>query len=108
MKKRYRHDCDSCEYLGSISYPAPHYDTTRLGNELYHVMRNADLYFCAHADGGSVIARFSSKGSDYASSPYRLVETGITPDNRGKKGWSTSGPALATALLFAKVKGLIT
>ncbi len=108
MKPRYTHDCDKCQWLGSITYPAPHFTEER---GTYHVMRNADLYVCisgtSHLDT-SVIARFSSRGSDYASSPVALMpRREPIPDMKGRLGYSTSGPALNTAYDFAKVQGLI-
>jgi len=96
----FEHDCDKCHYLGTIRYPEP----LSTGKQVF---TNADLYFCANSYDDSLIARFSSEGSDYASCMHSLVEQGLTPDSSGRKGWSTAGPALATALLFAKVKGLI-
>lgn len=104
MKPRYKHDCSSCEYLGSIDYPAPHY-TEPKGH--YFLLKHADLYYCSRCDGGTVIARFSSEPSYYASSPIQYVENGNSRDVQGERGWSTSGPALATALLFARVRKLI-
>lgn len=51
-KPRYKHDCDSCTFLG-----------TRL---------NHDLYFCGDPQGDdtgiSLIARYSDDGPDYKSS----------------------------------------
>jgi len=119
--------------LGSVVFPAPHYRETiapvsldaDLGGiitrETYNLPKRADLYYCARADGGSVIARFSSRGSDYASSPVNLLMESLT-DTVGyarerkdgnlnlvshTRGMSTSEPALLTALVFAKAKGLI-
>jgi hypothetical protein len=61
MKPRYKHDCDSCTWLGTITYPAPLSDDSA-------PMRNADLYCCVKCIGGpSLIARYSSDGPDYAS-----------------------------------------
>lgn len=108
MKPRYKHDCDSCQFLATIYYPAPHYNSDAADGKasVYHVHKHADLYFCK-CDGGTVIARFSSKGSDYASRPMFIrAEDGSARDSNGVCGWSTAGPALATAALYAKVMGL--
>lgn len=55
---RYIHDCDDCIGLGKFS----------LGN------RRFDLYFCPRCDGGSVLARYGDRGSDYASSPLDILD----------------------------------
>jgi hypothetical protein len=101
-KPRYKHDCDQCQYLGTIYYPAPHYrpDASGAYNDCFFVMKHADLYFCAGCEEGTCITRFSSRGSDYASRPVWLS----VPN---QSGYSTAGPALETARLFATVKGLI-
>ncbi len=104
MKPHYKHDCSSCTWLGSVTYPAPLYYEDVRG--LQFRMSNADLYFCK-ADEGTVIARFSSQGSDYSSSPLFCFPKEPAPDMQGRKGYSTSGPALQTAYLYAQVKGLI-
>lgn len=49
---RYRHDCDSCIYLGAFG--------------------RFDLWHCPHCDGGSVIARYGDEGAQYASGPINL------------------------------------
>jgi hypothetical protein len=62
----FKHDCDDCAYLGHIACV----DAVGKGDE-------ADLYYCPGAGRGfrpTVIARFSSKGSDYESG---LVEAPI-------------------------------
>lgn len=46
---RFKHDCDSCEFMG----PRGEYDA----------------YWCARADGGSVLLRYGDKGEQYASYP---------------------------------------
>ena len=48
-RKRYYHDCDGCQYLGSIA--------------------DIDAYYCHKCDEGTYIARRSNEGSDYSSSP---------------------------------------
>ena len=59
MSKRFDHDCDNCCYLGSFA------DDAEEGGW--------DLYYCANKPlGGSIIARFSSAGPDYASMPLKL------------------------------------
>lgn len=57
---RFRHDCTCCTFLGQ--------DT------------EADLYFCTTGFSPTVIARFSSKGSDYVSGlflAHRVPELGV-------------------------------
>jgi len=50
---RYVHDCDRCTYIGQTG--------------------EYDLYYCGGGSlGGSVIARFSSEGHEYASSPFEM------------------------------------
>jgi hypothetical protein len=54
MKPIYEHDCDHCEYLGSVHGLAD---------------SNADAYRCGKQGGGPgcYILRFSSDGPDYSS-----------------------------------------
>lgn len=51
---RYQHDCNKCVFIG-------HRDT-------------ADVYLCVHQDRHTIIFRFSSEGSDYASQTLRHRE----------------------------------
>src|SRR5258708_16544052 len=95
MKAKYIHDCELCTFLGTITYPAALSDKTA-------PLRNADLYHCFDSLGGTVIARFSSKGSNYASCPASIVRHSYV----GAREYSTSMPALITAYIFAKAKGL--
>lgn len=65
-KPRYEHDCNRCDFLGQYKDP-------RSGNEF-------DLYYCPQTKeedifGGSVIARRSSKGSDYMSMSLLIILT---------------------------------
>lgn len=54
----YEHDCENCVFLGQT-----------IGGG-----RISDLYFCpTEPFEGSVIARFSSEGSDYESCPWHLA-----------------------------------
>ena len=103
MKTRYIHDCLCCTYLGSVSYPAPHNTEEKEWTE----EKYAELYCCTAgryepAIGRTIIARFSSKGSDYASSPHTLIAKGYHQNEQ-----STSGPALIAAYWFAVAKKLI-
>jgi len=95
MKAKYIHDCELCTFLGTITYPAPLSDKTA-------PLRNADLYHCFDSLGGTVIARFSSKGSNYASAPVSIVKEHYI----GMREYATSTPALISAYIFAKAKGL--
>lgn len=49
MKPTYTHDCDSCQFLGTVNVQE----------------RVTDLYYCGKEP--TLIARYSSEGSDYAS-----------------------------------------
>ncbi len=49
MSKQHKHDCDDCEYLGSIM--------------------DLDLYTCEHGPGRTFVARYGSGGPDYTSFP---------------------------------------
>ena len=54
--RRYKHDCNGRQFLGQH--------------------KEYDLYYCARAEsdmGGSVLARYSSEGSDYSSQPLSLL-----------------------------------
>ena len=61
---RYTHDCPRCVYLES---------------QVFHDGRRMDWYRCPPSIGssiqeqGTILARFSSKGSDYWSMPVALV-----------------------------------
>jgi len=99
LKPRYKHDCDDCVLVGAITYPAPLSTGTA-------PMRNADLYYCANsdaADGGSVLARFSSRGSDYASVSLKILKHHYIKEDH----CSTNGPALIAAWIFTKAKSLV-
>lgn len=71
-KPRYQHDCDACVFLGYYG--------------------NVDLYCCNQHGHPTVIARYSSTGSDYSS--------GIV--------FARQVPALAVALERARKLGLIS
>ena len=114
MKPRYQHDCDRCVFLGHIVYPSPR--STWKGDwpnqtlvKAWTVDEHADLYCCmsekpedAETLGRSLIARHSSKGSDYASCPHNLVRRDYF-----KNELSSHGPAVIAAYWFAVAKGLI-
>lgn len=66
VEERHEHDCDACEYLGTC---------TLYGKE-------TDWYYCPPApDGagssieekGTMVARYSSEGPDYWSSPIAMI-----------------------------------
>lgn len=48
----YKHDCNGCIHLGTED--------------------KLDFYYCAKCDGGTIIARWSSRGPDYASTPLDM------------------------------------
>lgn len=101
MKPHYQHDCDQCVWLGSITFPAP----LSTGQA---PLTNADLYYCERCDGGTVIARFSSKGSNYASCPVNIIEQSYLPRLAVHNQMSTACPALIVGYLFGIAKKLIT
>ena len=45
VKPRYKHDCDGCQFLATIYYPAPHYNSDAADGKasVYHVHKHADL-----------------------------------------------------------------
>ncbi len=51
---RFQHDCDECIFVGFLEVEG----------------KLTDCYVCEHENGASVIARFSSRGADYASVPF--------------------------------------
>jgi hypothetical protein len=66
---KFQHDCDKCKFLGEFTYQAPLLDDK-------FVETTTDLYHCGDCDalfGGSVIARFSDRDSDYASAPVKII-----------------------------------
>ena len=98
--KKFQHNCEVCEYLGTITYPAPH----RKDGKDYTEQKSADLYCCAgEIMGASIIARHGSNGSDYASCPASIIRTNYLKMNE----FSTCGPALIAGYYFACAKGLI-
>jgi len=103
MKPHFEHDCNECEYLGSTTFPAPHYD--RDNDKSWTVQTQADLYCCGERDilGPTVIARFSSEGSDYSSCPASILRASYLKMSE----FSTSSPALIAAYYFACAKGLL-
>jgi len=97
-KPKYKHDCEDCVWLGTTTYPAPLSDGTA-------PMRNADLYCCkGDALGTTIIARYSSVGSEYSSMPASLIKTHM---HTWIEESSTGMPALISAYVYAKAKGLV-
>lgn len=96
-KPRFEHDCTSCIFMGSDD--------------------ENDFWFCPRCEtdmGGSVIARFSSEGSEYRSAPVSIAQ------RLSEHGWSDmdgkrvpgSDPAVQSyptvkALRLAVEKGLV-
>ena len=66
MIPRHDHDCLDCRFLGALDGP----DAYRMNEPA-----EFDLYFCPRCDGGSVIARRSSEGSDYISTAIGILRT---------------------------------
>ena len=74
MKPNYKHDCDACRFLGSVTGPNP-----RLAMENPPLV-TLDLWFCERAElGGSVIARYGNDGPNYNSSPIKLLGANSHP-----------------------------
>jgi len=103
---KYEHDCNGCQFLGGFVYDAEYADED-------FRKRDADLWFCPKADGvlgGSIIARFSSEGSNYASAPMTVIESSYLPsEEKARKGegrQSTSAPALCEG--YRRLNGLLT
>lgn len=88
---KFHHDCDACEFLGRFKYDAPLADGTTTPLE-------CDLWRCTSGPsrilGGSIIARFSSKGPDYASMARDILVT-VLEDIKIRDRHSTYTPALA-------------
>ena len=57
---RFNHDCQGCEFLGE--------------------WREYDLYFCKKCENGTVIARYGSEGSNYASCALDILVDRLSPD----------------------------
>src|SRR5258708_26045529 len=91
MKAKYIHDCELCTFLGTITYLAALSDKTA-------PLRNADLYHCFDSLGRTVIARFSYKGSTYASCPPSIARHSYAVALE----YSTGMPALITSYIFAQ------
>jgi len=63
MKPQFKHDCDSCKFLGII------YSSSSEAKE-------ADVYFCNPVNNpltATLVIRFSSEGSDYFSSDLTIL-----------------------------------
>lgn len=89
--KKFKHDCDICEFLG-------HYE-------------GYDLYFCAKRPGATVIARFDHGGGDYLSGLHSaklrtfadlapIPDEAMDPDD-------VALSAMRVAYLIARDKGLV-
>lgn len=67
---KFKHDCEDCKFLGTITGPS----FAGKGEQAY------DLHYCKNTElGGLVIARYSSQGSHYASSPISLLHKDSHP-----------------------------
>ncbi len=72
--RKFKHDCDTCRFLGTVEGPHPRMAVKNPP----HVA--ADLWYCERAElGGSVIARYSDEGSDYSSCPITLLSKDSNP-----------------------------
>ncbi len=87
---RFEHDCSTCVFLGRH--------------------RRADLYVCPYPEhmAESVIARYSSEGSDYASSPASIVMRRIftQPPREPETGVYHTGEDLDEAWRRARARDL--
>lgn len=91
----FEHDCERCVFLGKHTYHAPHCTEK---HEEYTILTTVDLYYCPGCEndmGGSLIARFQSEGSEYASMPASLL---LRERKRMTAQPSTHGPAMLEAL----------
>lgn len=67
MSPLYKHDCERCRYLGTVTGPDPcAAGQLILSHDLYHCNRSS-----AHL-GGSIVARYGD-GADYCSMPWDAV-----------------------------------
>lgn len=62
MKKNFKHDCETCIFLGEFLFRD---NFTRGVDPL--IIRAADLYVCSQDEFPTVIARFSDESSNYIS-----------------------------------------
>lgn len=98
----FEHDCSNCEYLGSTTFPARY---TKTDGSEYSKLQQADLYCCGSEgslEGKSIIARFSSEGNDYASSPASIIKKHYFNDEL-----ATGTAALIAGYWFAVSKTLV-
>jgi hypothetical protein len=65
---RFTHDCDACEYLGTVE--GPNVDGA-------DEVARFDLYWCKRCDGGTAIARYGSEGFEYMSVPAFILERNL-------------------------------
>lgn len=69
MKPKYKHDCNSCVFLGGyVSY--------------YGEYKKTDLYFCPPSN--VIVERFSDEGSDYRS---HNLTTGLLYHQNTRRPW---------------------
>lgn len=94
-RPQFTHDCEKCDYLGSITFPAVYLDDN---DKEYTKQKAADLYCClaknqskGEAENKTIVARFSDEGADYASAPNDII----------KKHYFRNDLATATGALIA-------
>ena len=95
VKPIFTHDCEHCEFLGTVQNAQTVLVTNEVVDRLTSVVEGKasiadlnralgvkpvefyDLYFCAESGvlGGSVIARYEDNVEAYKSSPLRYVES---------------------------------
>ena len=104
MGPHFEHDCAACVFLGTHDYDAP-LDGGKT------MLLQCDLYYCPGSLlGGSIIARHSSKGHEYASTAADLMPTYLAHVDARKAAnlpLSTHCEGLVIAYARAKEKGLI-
>lgn len=64
----YTHDCDVCEFLGSVEGPDPYRDDCP--------RTRWDLYYCPSSSRGTILARDGNEGSEYLSCPLSILQRG--------------------------------
>lgn len=72
-KPLHTHDCDACVFLGN------YHGRVYLGDSAVPEKNAYDLYYCPREISGcSLVARYGSKGPEYASAPFYILDKGQT------------------------------
>lgn len=98
MFPKYQHTCKSCLFLGTYEYEGPLSDGTT-----QHFID--DLYICpGDSLGPTILARHSSKGSDYSSMPRSILERIRAEIEAGAHLVSTTMPGMLEALEIVELR----